>query len=111
MEKAQLGGSKDAYDKIIFDSVNRSLDIYLNALQNKDAKDDNDSLLKIGELAKATGEAISTIRYWTKQGLLEVAEISESGYQFYAHDMIKRVALIKKLKNDRLTIDEIRGNL
>ena len=113
LEKAQLGGSREEYDKIIADSVNRSLDIYLNALQNKPEKDDidNDNLLRIGELAKQTGEVISTIRYWTKQGLLEVAEFSESGYQFYNYDMIKRVELIKKLKNYRLTLEEIKANL
>ena len=35
LEKAQLGKSKDDYLKIIFDAVNRCLDIYLKAMQGK----------------------------------------------------------------------------
>ena len=55
-------------------------------------------LLKIGELAKQVRENNSTIRYWTKQGLLEVAEVTEAGYQLYDSDMIKRVEQIHAMK-------------
>ena len=68
---------------------------------------DSDVLLKIGELAKLVGEPNSTIRHWTKTGLLEVAETTRSGYQMYSHDMIQRIALIRELKARRLTLGEI----
>lgn len=113
LEKAQLGGSKEPYDKIIVNAVNRSLNIYLNAVQGEQSVGDLDTeaLLKIGELAKAVNETVPTIRYWTKEGLLEVAEVSESNYQLYAPDMIDRCKKINRLKEKRLSISEIRKKL
>jgi Fic family protein len=113
LEKAQLGGSKEDYEKLIAKSVDRSLDIYLKAAKGESSfkELDNDELLKIGELAKATGENISTIRYWTKEGLLNVAEVTKSGYQLYSGDMILRCKEIKKLKSERLTLEEIKQYL
>lgn len=66
-------------------------------------------LLKIGELAKATNESIPTIRFWTQEGLLRVAELSKGGYQMYHPDMIERIKQIRSLQKDkRLTIEELK---
>ena len=112
LEKAQLGGSKDDYLKIIEKAVDRSLDIYLKAANGEDAEQpESDMLLKIGELAKQTGESNSTIRHWTKEGLLEVAEVTEAGYQLYAPDMAHRIKQIHALKEQRLTLQEIKERL
>lgn len=121
LETAQLGGSKTAFEKIIARAAERSLDIYVNAARGEtshhakdgdgDGDEDRDTLLKIGELAKRTGQPAPTIRYWTKEGLLEVAEITPSGYQLYAPKMIERCRLIVKLKSERLTLEEIRGRI
>lgn len=113
LENAQTGGTKDAYLKLIVKAVERSLDIYLKAiLGNEDSGElDSDVLLKIGELAKRVGVPNSTIRHWTKAGLLNVAETTPSGYQMYSVDMVERVKLIEKLKADRYTLDEIRDKL
>ena len=109
LEKAQMGGSKDTYMKIVARAVNRSLDIYLKAAEGKnDADYDRGPLLKIGELAKLVNQRNSTIRHWTKEGLLEVAEITEAGYQLYAQDMVERIRLINELKSRRFTLREIR---
>ncbi len=113
LETAQLGGSKEPYEKIITKAVERSLDIYLKAVQGESMVDDDGSkeLLKIGELAKTVEETVPTIRYWTKEGLLEVAEVTKSGYQLYAIEMIACCREIKKLKDKRFTIQEIRQHL
>ena len=112
LEKAQLGGSKDDYLKIIEKAVDRSLDIYLKAANGEDAEQpESDMLLKIGELAKQTGESNSTIRHWTKEGLLEVAEVTEAGYQLYTPDMAHRIKQIHALKEQRLTLQEIKERL
>ncbi len=109
LEQAQLGGSKNDYLKIITQAVNRSLDIYLKAARGEDASpEENDELLKIGELAKAVGESNSTIRHWTKEGLLHVSEVTDSGYQLYARNMIERIGRIHELKEQRLTLQEIK---
>ena len=112
LEKAQLGGSKDDYYKIISKAVDRSLDIYLNAMQGKNSEVYIDNkLLKIGELASKVGENNSTIRHWTKEGLIEVAEITEAGYQLYSTDMIERIKQINNLKSQRYTLQEIKKKI
>ena len=112
LEKAQLGGSKDDYFKIIVKAGDRSLDIYLKATAGEEAEPvDSDHLLKIGELAKQVGESNSTIRHWTKEGLLQVAEVTEAGYQLYASEMIERIKQIHTLKEQRFTLQEIKEKL
>ena len=109
LEKAQQGGSKEDYLKIIAKAANRSLDIYLKAAQGESAVISYETkLLKIGELARQVRENNSTIRYWTKQGLLEVAEVTKAGYQLYEADMVERVKQIHKMKKQRLRLQEIR---
>ena len=112
LEKAQLGGSKDDYIKIIMKAVDRSLDIYLKAAQGETASYEDDiKLLKIGDLAQQVGMRNSTIRHWTKQGLLEVTEITDTGYQLYAPEMIERIKQIHVLKEQRMTLQEIKDYL
>ena len=115
LEKAQLGGSSDDYFKVIYDAVNRSLDIYLNAVTGKDEKKPQvtktKNLLRIGQLAKQSGESTATIRYWTKEGLLQVADTTPSGYQLYTPDLIERVKVIRALQAQRYTLAEIKGKL
>jgi Fic family protein len=111
LEKAQLGGSKEDYNKIIFQAANRSLDICLKTVKGKDHADDSTKLLKIGEVAEATNETTSTIRYWVQEGLLEVAELTKSGYQLFTADAVKRCNIIQSLKAKRLTLKEIKERL
>jgi Fic family protein len=109
LEKAQLGGSKDDYLKLIARAVERSLNIYLKALQGDASAGLGEApLLKIGALAKRAGVANSTIRHWTKEGLLDVTETTASGYQLYAADMVERIKQIGALKAQRYTLQEIR---
>jgi len=85
LEKPQLvngeGDSKNDYFKLISTAVDRSLNIYLKAINGEVEEMKNEKLLKIGELAKATNQTVPTIRHWTKEGLLQVAEVTEAGYQ------------------------------
>lgn len=112
LEQVQLGGSNADYHNLIAKAVERSLDIYLKAVGGESsATDDSEVLLKIGELAKRAGEANSTIRHWTKGGLLDVAEVTASGYQLYAVDMLERIQTIQELKAQRYTLIEIKRKL
>ncbi len=52
--------------------------------------------MKIGALAKAVGVTVPTIRFWTAENLLEVADVTASGYQLYSPNMIARCELIRK---------------
>jgi len=66
-------------------------------------------LLTIGKLAKLTGELVTTIRFWTKEGLLTVKDYSQGGYQLYEPSMVERAKEIRRLQNEkRLTIAEIK---
>lgn len=115
LEKAQLGGSDLGYQKVIYDATNRSLDIYLNAVTGKDEKKSSEkadsALLRIGQLAKQTSESNATIRYWTKEGLLQIADTTAAGYQLYDVAMIERVKTIRELQGQRYTLSEIKGKL
>lgn len=111
IEAGQLGRSlKDFYD-LIYEAVDRSLDIYLNAVEQKEEtrKLSAKPLLKIGELAKLAGETVPAIRHWTKEGLLSVADRSLGGYQLYSRDMIAVAKKIRRLQGQkRLTLAEIK---
>ncbi len=115
LETAQLGGSKEAFYGIIREAVERSLDIYLNAATGKSEKTqtqaDERSLLRIGQLAKLTGETTPTLRYWTKEGLLKVAGATPSNYQLYRPDAMDTVRRIRELQRERFTIREIRAKI
>lgn len=113
LETAQLGGSKEKYQKIIYNAINRSFDIYLKAVAGQEASDIKkpEKLMKIGELAKAIGETVSTIRFWTKTGLLEIADITRSNYQLYSIEALQQCKKIQQLKKQRLTINEIKDKL
>jgi Fic family protein len=114
LEKAQLGGSRDGYNQLIAAAVDCSLDIYLKAARGEvaAAADEREpDLLRIGQLARDTGESNATIRYWTKEGLLQVADTTGSGYQLYHPSMIDRVSRIRKLQGQGLTLKEIKGEL
>ena len=111
LETAQTGGVKDDYYKIISRAVNRSLNIYLKAVRGETEEASPDTLMKLGALAKSVGEPNSTIRHWVKSGLIDIAEVTPSGYQLFAHDMIVRVEQINKLKAERYSLNEIKEKL
>ena len=120
LETAQLGGSKESYDRLIYKSVDRSLDLYLKAVRGEATDDESDDIpantitrprLKIGQLAKAVGETVPTIRFWTKEGLLEVSDVTDSGYQLFDQRMINQCKKIQELKKKRLTLVEIKAAL
>jgi Fic family protein len=121
LETAQLGGPRSAYDRLIAKAVDRSLDIYLQAAQGKPVGKPISgrgrsatrglTLMKIGQLAKAVGETVPTIRHWTTLGLLVAAQTTEAGYQMYDDDAVDRCRRIQSLKARRLTLAEIRAAL
>lgn len=64
-------------------------------------------LLKIGELAKQTGVAVSTLRYYESLGLLEPTIRSSSGYRYYTADAARQVQFIKKAQRLNFSLQEI----
>ena len=113
LEKAQTGGAFEDYLQLIYRAVGRSLEIYVEATSGEGdfVAEPDDSLLRIGQLAKQTDVNISTIRFWLSSGLLEVSETTASGYQLFSSSMVVRVEQIKTLKEQRFTIQEIKSKL
>jgi DNA-binding transcriptional MerR regulator len=73
---------------------------------------EKDSLLKAGELAKETGLLVSTIRYYTKIGLLTADAATPGNYNLYAkRKALKRLNAIEHLKKKRFTLDEMLAKL
>ena len=110
-EGQEKENAKNDYFKLISSAVDRSLNIYLKAIDGESAEPESDKLLKIGELAKATNQTVPTIRHWTKEGLLEVAEITESGYQMFSEEMIERVEKIEGMKERKMNLSEIKNSV
>lgn len=107
-------------EELIESAVERSIDAYIAVAQGKavlpnligKVSKDSGELLKIGELAKAAGETIPTIRYWTKEGFLKVAKYTNGGYQLYDLSQIDRAKEVRHLQTEqRLTLSEIKQKL
>ncbi len=66
--------------------------------------------LKIGELSKATGASIRSIRYYEKQGLITPAR-TESGYREYHKFAVEQVNTIRLYLKLGLSTEQIAGFL
>lgn len=116
----QTKGELKLLSDLIKNAVERSIDAYLAVAQGKavlpnligNVSEDSGKLLKIGELAKAAGETIPTIRYWTKEGFLRVTKYTQGGYQLYDLSQIDRAKEVRYLQEEqRLTLSEIKQKL
>ena len=58
-------------------------------------------LLKIGELAKASGTSVSTVKYYVKEGLVRIAKKTGRNMAYYHPDSVQRVRMIKALQKEK----------
>ncbi|OIJ67921.1 MerR family transcriptional regulator [Streptomyces mangrovisoli] len=70
--------------------------------------DDGTGLLTIGELARATGLTVRTIRYWSDEGVLAPVTRSGGGYRLYDAACVARLELIRTLRELGLGLDDVR---
>ncbi|MGI6526143.1 MAG: MerR family transcriptional regulator [Caldicoprobacterales bacterium] len=59
------------------------------------------NLLKISELAKASGVSVSTVKYYVRENLIPIAKKTKHNMAYYHPDCIARVRLIKSLQKNR----------
>jgi MerR family copper efflux transcriptional regulator len=64
--------------------------------------------LTIGKVARSTGLAIDTVRYYEREGLLEKPARSTSGYRHYRPDVIARLRFICQAKDLGFSLSEIK---
>jgi len=67
-----------------------------------------DPLLKIGEVATASGLPVKTIRYYEEIGLLTpTVERSHGGYRLFTERVLHRLSFIKRAQSLGLSLNEI----
>lgn len=69
-----------------------------------------DPPLTIGAVADRTGLAVSAVRFYADEGLIE-AERSASGHRIFRRSVIRRVSFIRTCQRLGYTLDEIRSHL
>lgn len=69
------------------------------------------SNLSIGQLARHTGVAVDTVRYYERNGLLAPAGRLASGYRRYGEAELKKLRFIRRAKALGFTLEDIRGLL
>jgi DNA-binding transcriptional MerR regulator len=67
--------------------------------------------LSSGDLARATGNTVRTIRFYEEEGLLKPAEVSDGGHRRYTEQDLERLRLITDLRELGLSLCEIRSIL
>jgi DNA-binding transcriptional MerR regulator len=67
--------------------------------------------LSSGDLARATGNTVRTIRFYEEEGLLRPAVVSEGGHRRYTEADLERLRLITDLRELGLSLCEIRSVL
>jgi DNA-binding transcriptional MerR regulator len=67
--------------------------------------------LSSGDLARATGNTVRTIRFYEEEGLLKPAVVSDGGHRRYTEQDLERLRLITDLRELGLSLCEIRSIL
>lgn len=63
--------------------------------------------LTVGKLAKRTGVAVETLRYYERRGLLPQAERTASGYRLFRPEAVQRLRFIRRAQALGFSLDEI----
>ena len=64
--------------------------------------------MKIGELARATGTPVETIRHYEREGLLPQPPRTEGNYRLYGRVDVERLGFIRQCRGLDMSLDEIR---
>lgn len=67
--------------------------------------------LTIGELGKATGTRIETVRYYERIGLLPKPERTSANYRIYDPAELARLSFIRRARDLGFSLDQVRALL
>ena len=62
---------------------------------------EDNGLLKMSELAEASGVSAGTIKHYLREGLLPEPVKTSRNMSYYTPDFVERIRLIKKLQEER----------
>lgn len=65
----------------------------------------------IGNLGKATGTKVETIRYYERIGLLAKPDRTEGNYRVYGRDSVDRLSFIRRARALGFSLDQVRALL
>src|SRR3954447_1531713 len=65
------------------------------------AKNENDEMLRMGELARASGVSAATIKHYLREGLLPEPVKTSRNMAYYPADFVERIRMIKQLQEER----------
>ena len=70
------------------------------------------SLVTIGDFSRASHLTVKTLRHYHDAGLLEPSEIDpDSGYRYYSRDQIPAAQVVRRLRNLRMPVAQVRAVL
>ena len=67
--------------------------------------------MRIGELSKATGTNLETIRYYEREGLLGSPPRSSGNFRIYSAAHLDRLMFIRRCRSLDMTLEEVRALL
>jgi DNA-binding transcriptional MerR regulator len=67
----------------------------------------NVPMLRIGQVASATGISVDSIRYYERLGVLPPAQRSTAGYRMYSEQVINRVTLVQRALQFGFSLKEL----
>jgi Cu(I)-responsive transcriptional regulator len=79
-----------------------------SSILNKSIKNDVKANMKISQLAKESGIASKTIRYYEDIGLLPTAHRNDNGYRVYYASDIERLVFIRRCRELQIPLDQIK---
>src|SRR5690606_22111005 len=68
-------------------------------------------LLSIGEVARRVGLSVSAVRYYSDEGLVRAAEVTDAGHRRYDVEQVARLELVRTLRDLDAGLDSIRAVL
>lgn len=74
---------------------------------NRKASGKAAGLLKIGDIAAASGVAVSTIRFYERAGLLRPAGRAENNYRYYDEASVQRLRFIRAAQASGFALEDI----
>jgi Cu(I)-responsive transcriptional regulator len=72
---------------------------------------DDKSGLSIGDLAKATGTKVETVRWYEKVGILPAPARTAGNYRAYGPDHLSRLSFVRRGRDLGFSLDEVRALL
>lgn len=72
---------------------------------------DEGPIMRIGEIAAATGMTAKTLRFYEDRGLLPAPDRAPNGYRDYAQESVNRLEFIRRGRAAGLTLSQIGGIL